>query len=76
MDSDKDEETFSEAPGNTIHVASTRSSKLRKKGSRSRLEMYKNLPPGRQEEYEVYAGEYLREERKRKVKEERYVGKL
>ena len=68
MDSDKDEESFSEAPGSTIHVASTSSSKLRKKSARSRLEMYRNLPPGRQEEYEIYAGEYLREERKKKEK--------
>ena len=41
MDSDKNEESFSEAPGSTIHVASTRCSKLRKKSAQSRLEMYR-----------------------------------
>ena len=30
--------------------------------------MYRNLPPGRQKEFELYAGEYLSEERKRKEK--------
>ena len=49
-------------------MASTRSSKLRKKSARSRLEMYKNLPPGRQEEYEVYAGGVLRADRRKTEK--------
>ena len=53
---EKTDEEVVEPPGSTIRVQSTRSSKLRKKSARSRLEMYKNLPPGRQEEYQAYAG--------------------
>jgi hypothetical protein len=57
-----------EPPGSTIRVQSTRSSKLRKKSARSRLEMYKNLPPGRQEEYQAYAGHVIREDRRKREK--------
>ena len=63
-----EEEQIPKTPGSTIRVASTRSSKLRKKSARSRLEMYKNLPPGRQEEYQVYAGDMLRAEQKKREK--------
>ena len=65
-DSNTEEEEVLKTPGSTLRVASTRSSKLRKKSARSRLEMYKNLPPGRQEEYEAYAGEVLRSDKKKR----------
>ena len=65
-DSNTEEKEVPKTPGSTLRVASTRSSKLRKKSARSRLEMYKNLPPGRQEEYEAYAGEVLRSDKKKK----------
>ena len=65
-DSNTEEEEVPKTPGSTLRVASTRSSKLRKKSARSRLEMYKNLPPGRQEEYKAYAGEVLRSDKKKR----------
>ena len=65
---EKADEELVEPPGSTIRVQSTRSSKLRKKSARSRLEMYKNLPPGRQEEYQACRTCFQgREEEERRV---------
>ena len=63
---ENDDEEVVETPSSTIRVQSTRSSKLRKKSAQSRLEMYKNLPPGRQEEYQAYAGHVIREDRRKR----------
>ena len=61
-----DNEEVPEPPDSTIRIQSTRPSQLRKQSARSRLEMYKNLPPGRQEEYEAYAGEVLKSDKKKR----------
>ena len=71
-DSENEKENEPKTPRSTIRIMSTKSSKLRRKSARSRLEMYKDLAPERQQEIEIYAGKILRNEKKKKEKEKKH----